>query len=394
MPGFELFGAEERREINEVLDSGILCRYGFEKARKNVWKSKDLEKELCLKFGTEFAQLTSSGTTALLTALMALGIGAGHEVIIPTFGHVACFEAVILAGAVPVPVDINDDLVLDSYHVQQAITPATKAILLVHALGQMADPGPLLQLCREARILVIEDISQAIGASFSGRKAGSIGDAAIVSFDYTNTITCGEGGAVLTNDPVTYKRCDEFTDHGHDHLAGSRSEDQHRYLGSNFRISELHAAVGLAQLRKLDELLFLQERNYRKLVEAVKPGAGTVEIISGEPSCSWLTFSLPSETAARLAEKQLIEAGIPCAYWYDSRWHYVRKWEHLKNGSWMNRLYDDHKKQILHYSNQAFHRSDSIMSRCLSFAISAGWTAEEAAARGAAIGEALRAAIV
>src|SRR5882757_10657202 len=108
MPGFELFGDEERKEVNDVLETGILMRYGFDGPRKGIWKSKELEEAICKKFGSKYAQLTSSGTSALTTALVALGIGAGDEVILPSFTFVASFESVVSVGAIPVIVDVND----------------------------------------------------------------------------------------------------------------------------------------------------------------------------------------------------------------------------------------------------------------------------------------------
>src|SRR4051812_43399132 len=113
MPGFELWGDEERKEVNDVLETGILMRYGFDGARKGNWKAKELEQEICNTFGCRYAQLTSSGTSALTTAMVALGIGAGDEVIMPTFTFVASFEAVISVGAIPVLVDVDETLTLD-----------------------------------------------------------------------------------------------------------------------------------------------------------------------------------------------------------------------------------------------------------------------------------------
>jgi 8-amino-3,8-dideoxy-alpha-D-manno-octulosonate transaminase len=112
MPGFELFGEEERREVNQVLETGILMRYGFDGPRNGVWKSKELEDAICKKLGCQYAQLTSSGTSALTTALAALGVGAGDEVIMPSFTFVASFEAVLSVGAIPVLADIDETLTL------------------------------------------------------------------------------------------------------------------------------------------------------------------------------------------------------------------------------------------------------------------------------------------
>src|SRR3982751_6091991 len=126
MPGFELFGEEERKEVNEVLETGILMRYGFDGPRKGQWKAKELEAAICETFGCKYAQLTSSGTSALTTALATLNVGAGDEVIMPCFTFVASFEAVLSVGATPVLVDVDDSLTLNPEAVRAAVTSKTK----------------------------------------------------------------------------------------------------------------------------------------------------------------------------------------------------------------------------------------------------------------------------
>src|SRR6516225_3069474 len=211
MPGFELFGEAERREVNEVLETGILMRYGFDGPRRGIWKSKELEEAICQKFGCGYAQLTSSGTSALTTALTALGIGSGDEVIMPTFTFVASFEAVLSAGAIPVLVDIDETLTLDPEAVRRAIGPKTRCIMPVHMCGSMADLDPLLQICRENQLLLLEDACQSIGAAYKGKYLGTIGDAGTFSFDFVKTITCAEGGAVLTNKEDTFLNSDGYS---------------------------------------------------------------------------------------------------------------------------------------------------------------------------------------
>src|SRR3954469_3912588 len=146
MPGYELFGAQERKEVNDVLETGILMRYGFDGARNGIWKAKELEQEICKTFGAGYAQLTSSGTAALTTVMAALGIGAGDEVIMPTFTFVASFEAVLSVGAIPVLVDIDETLTIDPAAVEAAITAKTKCIMPVHMCGSMADMDALLSI--------------------------------------------------------------------------------------------------------------------------------------------------------------------------------------------------------------------------------------------------------
>ena len=167
MPGFELFGAEEKKAVNEVLETGILMRYGFDGPRKGIWKSKELEAAICKTFGTGYAQLTSSGTAALTTAMASFGIGAGDEVIMPAFTFVASFEAVLSMGAVPVLVDIDETLTLNPAAVKAAITPKTKAIVPVHLFGQCANMEAVLEIAKAHNLFVIEDTAQAIGATYT-----------------------------------------------------------------------------------------------------------------------------------------------------------------------------------------------------------------------------------
>ena len=183
MPGFEFFGDEERKEVNDVLQTGILMRYGFDGPRKGIWKAKELEQAICETFGTAHAQLVSSGTAALTTALSALGIGYGDEVIIPSFTFVASFEAILSVGAIPVLVDVDDTLTLSPQAVKNAITPQTKCVMPVHMCGSMADMDALLAICKEHNLVLVEDACQSIGASYKGKKLGTIGDAGTFSFD-------------------------------------------------------------------------------------------------------------------------------------------------------------------------------------------------------------------
>ncbi|MBL7712458.1 MAG: DegT/DnrJ/EryC1/StrS family aminotransferase [Chitinophagaceae bacterium] len=397
MPGYELFGAEERKEVNDVLETGILMRYGFDGPRKGIWKARELEQEICRKFGVKNSQLLSSGTAALSTAMAALGIGAGDEVIMPAFTFVASFEAVIGVGAIPVLADIDDTLTLDPEAVERAITPKTKAIMPVHMCGSMAQLDELKQLCEKHKLLLIEDACQAIGGQYKGKYLGSIGDAGTFSFDFVKIMTCGEGGAVLTNDATVAEKCDQYSDHGHDHYGKDRGADLHPYMGYNYRISELHAAVGLAQIRKLDGFLELQKRNHQIIYNGLKdiPGISFRRIPdpAGDTG-SFLSFFLPQAAQAKAVAEELAKAGIGGnPYWYDNNWHYIRKWEHLMNASFMNHIPEEQKQGIMAHANRAFAASDAIISRCISSAIQLGWTEEEAAERAAKMADIIRAVL-
>ncbi len=387
MPGFEFFGEEERKEVNDVLETGILMRYGFDNPRKGVWKARDLEKAICERFGCRHAQLTSSGTAALTTAFAALKIGAGDEVIMPAFTFVASFEAVLSVGAVPVLVDIDDTLTMDPEAIREAITAKTKCIMPVHMCGSMADMDALLSICKDNHLLLLEDACQSIGASYKGKMLGTIGDAGTFSFDFVKTITCGEGGVVMTDSSDIYEMCDGYTDHGHDHKGADRGADLHPFIGYNFRISELHAAVGLAQIRKLDTFLEVQRTNHKLLksiIQAIPEITFRAIPDADGDSCSFLSWFLPTGEIAKAVvdEMKAQDALAGSFYWYNNNWHYIARWDHLKQASLLNRQTDTVTKALLGYGEKSFAKSDAIMSRCISTAISLAWTEEQVRQKG------------
>lgn len=386
MPGFEFFGAEERKEVNDVLNTGILMRYGFDAQRQGIWKSLELEKEICKTFGSQYAHLTSSGTAALTTAMAALGVGCGDEVIMPSFTFVASFEAVLSVGAIPVLVDVDDTLTLNPDAVKKAITPKTKCIMPVHMCGSMADLDALKQICTEHNLLLLEDACQSIGGTYKGKHLGTIGNAGTFSFDFVKTITCAEGGVVMTNNEDVFTKCDGFTDHGHDHKGVDRGADLHPFIGYNFRISELHAAVGLAQIKKLDTFLGIQKRNHSKLkaILSTVPEISFRRVPDAEgDSCTFLSWFLPTEEYTRKFVAAMKEQGIMAGnfYWYDNNWHYIKKWQHLKTAGSLYNLNNEQKEALLKLDTQNFAASDAVMSCCISTAISLLWADEQMEAK-------------
>jgi len=395
MPGFELFGRDEREGVNDVLATGILMRYGFDGPRNGTWKARELEAAICQRFGSAHAQLVSSGTAALTTAMAALGIGYGDEVILPSFTFVASFEAVLSVGAVPVFVDIDDTLTLDPAAVRAAITPKTRCIMPVHMCGAMADIGALQAICKEHNLVLLEDACQSTGATYKGKYLGTIGDAGCYSFDFVKTITCAEGGAIVTNREDLFVNCDGYSDHGHDHKGVDRGADLHPFLGYNYRISELHAAVGLAQIQRLDEFLDIQKRNHAVLKEILQqvPEVAFRRIVDPEgDSCTFLSWFLPTESITRSVIASLKEQGILAGnfYWYDNNWHYIRKWDHLKQAVTLHGLPPEHKAAVIRHATKNFAASDAIMSRCVSSAIGLLWTEEQIHEKGEKIVETIR----
>jgi len=290
MPGFELFGDAERNQVNDVLESGVLMRYGFDSMRNGHWKAAELERALAERMQVNHAQLVSSGTSALTVALAIAGIGAGDEVIMPTFTFVASFESILALGAVPILVDVDDTLTLDPIAVEGAITSKTKVVMPVHMCGSMADLKALKSICKKHQLLLLEDACQAIGGTFEGKPLGSYSDLGCFSFDYVKTITCGEGGAVITNNEKYKLNADHYSDHGHDHIGKDRGAETHQFLGYNYRISELNAAVGIAQLARLDEFLAIQKKNYSILRRALQDIEGVTfrRVPKGRRWCGWM----------------------------------------------------------------------------------------------------------
>ena len=394
MPGFELFGDAERNEVNDVLDSGVLMRYGFDGVRQGHWKAKELENAIQSRFDVKHAQLLSSGTAAVSLALASAGIGSGDEVIMPCFTFVASFEAILMLGAVPILVDIDDTLTLDIESVQAAITPKTKAIMPVHMCGSMANLDALKQICDLHNLFLIEDACQAIGGIYKGKPLGTIGDLGCFSFDYVKTVTCGEGGVVITNNKEFYTHTDQFSDHGHDHIGNDRGAENHPILGYNFRISELNAAVGVAQFSRLDEFLAIQKKHYTIIRNELSNINGvTFRTVpeGGVESYAFLNFFLDDLETARMVDQAFKSNGIDvCFHYYDNNWHYFRKWEHLTTQKSLFPLSQEVKEGLSYLTDKTFEKSDHFIGRNLSCLIKLSWTEEEVTQRAQTMAKLIR----
>jgi 8-amino-3,8-dideoxy-alpha-D-manno-octulosonate transaminase len=316
-----------------------------------------------------------------------MGVGAGDEVIMPTFTFVASFEAVLSVGAIPVLVDVDDTLTLNPAAVKAAITPRTRCIMPVHMCGSMADLDALLVIARENGIRLLEDACQSIGGTYKGKALGTIGDAGTFSFDFVKMITCAEGGVVMTNDASIYTKADGYTDHGHDHLGVDRGADLHPFIGYNYRISELHAAVGLAQIRKLPNFLAIQKQNNAALkahLEAIPEVQFRRVPAGGEDSCSFISWFLPTAEHTQAAVEEMRNQGILAGnfYWYNNNWHYIRKWDHLKQAGALHRLSPEQTHALQQLGSSDFSVSDALMSRCVSSSVSLAWTPEQIKEKG------------
>jgi 8-amino-3,8-dideoxy-alpha-D-manno-octulosonate transaminase len=254
--GAALIGAEEEELALQVIRSKDLFRYyGMDKSKPPMMTAT-LENEFAARVGRKYALAVTSGTAALECALSALGVGPGDEVILTAWGWISCFSAIVRLGALPVLAEIDDTFCLAPGEITRLKNERTKAVLIVHYQGAAADMDPLLSEAKAAEIAVLEDCAQSPGASYFGRPVGSMGTIGTFSFQYNKSITCGEGGMVMTDDPVLYERAVRTSDLGlvrAYHLDVLHGETQApAFSGGNFRLTELQSAVALAQLRKLD----------------------------------------------------------------------------------------------------------------------------------------------
>jgi dTDP-4-amino-4,6-dideoxygalactose transaminase len=252
-PGLDLLGQEEMDEVAEVLASGHLSRYGPDDPSfpAKVRRFEELVAELS---ATKYALALNSGTSGLFLALVALGIGPGDEVIAPGFTYVATLSSVIYARARPVLAEVDETFDLDPVDVEARITPRTKAIIAVHMLGNPARLDELKAVADRHGVALIEDAAQAFGASYHGRWVGGQGTAGIYSFNEFKTITCGDGGMLVTDDEALYQRAFAMHDQGHSPNRRGIEIGNRPFLGLNFRMTELEGAVLLAQVRRLDRI--------------------------------------------------------------------------------------------------------------------------------------------
>jgi dTDP-4-amino-4,6-dideoxygalactose transaminase len=326
-PGLQLIGDDEIAEVLEVLRNQRLGRYGRDDDPHFQAKVRTLEERVAAFTGVRFAVAVNSGTSAIWAALEGLRIGPGDEVIVPGFTFVASISAVVYARALPVLAEVDESLNLDPNDVAAKITPRTKAILAVHMLGNPARLSELKAIADQHRITLIEDCAQAFGASYRGRTLGSIGRVGAISFNEYKTITSGDGGMVVTDDEELYRRIFAMHDQGHSPLRYGIEIGQRPFLGLNFRMTELHAAVLLAQLRRMDAIRTRLRENkalFKSLI-ANLPGLRFRELPDPNGDLAthlvvlFPTPAIASAISAELGSRVLAGSG----------WHIYTNMEHL-----------------------------------------------------------------
>jgi len=266
--GPQFYDNVEKRELLEVLDSRVPFRW----SRGPSSKVLAFEKEYAAHLGAKFALGVTSGTTALYTAMAALEVGPGDEVILPAWTWYACYDAIVLSGALPVFAEIDESFDLDPNDIEGKITPQTKVIMAVHLQGCPCDMDPILEIARKHKLRVLEDCAQCAGGRYKGKYVGTIGDIGINSFQLSKTITAGEGGAVITSDPKLFERAFRFHDFGTLHTPYTEALGGGllgAFAACNFRMNEFTGAVLRGQLQKLETICQGLRGNARKVREAI-----------------------------------------------------------------------------------------------------------------------------
>jgi len=357
-PGAYLFGKEEIEAVMEVMNGGYLFRYGSDNDPKFLHKVATLEREFAQYCGANHALATSSGTSALLVSLIALGLKPGDEVIVPAYTFVATYSACIFAGLVPVLAEIDESLSLDPNDIEKRITPLTKAILPVHMLGNPCNMDEIMKIARKHNLLVLEDCCQATGASYKGRKVGTIGDIGAFSLNVFKTINSGDGGLVVTNDKSLYERAFGVHDQGHKPSRLGVEVGARSVLGLNFRINEITAAVALAQLKKLDYIVSTLRAKKSKLKALISKANGFKFRVLNDPDGDAATLCTVIFETKKLAAKISLALGSKTID--QSGWHVYANMEHVLK----------HLKEVGQpHTKGSYPRTDDILSRSMNISV-------------------------
>ena len=388
MPGFEIFGDEEKKEIAEVLETGVLFRYEFGEQRKGVYKVAEFEKMFAAYCGAAHAQAVTSGTAALKVALMALGVGPGDEVITQGFTFVATWEAILDVGAIPVFTEVDESLNMDVADLVSKITDRTRCIIPVHMLGSAADIESIIDIACRHGLPVLEDTAQATGGTVGGKHLGTFGKCGTFSFDAVKTMTTGEGGMIITNDPKLWRQMSEYQDHGHDHVEnpGARGGEGRNFIGFNYRMMELQGAIGLAQLAKLDFMVKRQKEHKARLQRAAStiPGVTLRRQIDPEgDTATFFAFLLSDKEHCQRVGDHLKAQGVGAINFAENTWHFYPQWEHLLSGATLHSSgwpfkTPEGKRRVI-YSPEILPRSAAIMERTLVYPVAINMEEEKLA---------------
>ncbi|MDP3999599.1 MAG: DegT/DnrJ/EryC1/StrS family aminotransferase [bacterium] len=303
-------GKKEEKYVLEVLRSGVLSM-GL--------KTEKFEKKFAEFIGAKYACAVSSGTAGLHLALISAGIGKGDEVITTPFSFVASANAILYVGAKPVFVDIDPETYnIDPEKIEKKITKKTKAILVVHIFGQSADMNSIVKIAKKRNLKIIEDACESLGAKYRGKNVGMFGESAVFAFYPNKQMTTGEGGMVVTNDKKVYELCRSLRNQGR--LENAQWLD-HVRLGYNYRLDEMSAALGIAQLEKIKFLISEKQKIagwYDKYLSAYRNLAQVPIVVPGNVHTRFIYVVLIRNKNRNQVIKRLSRCGITAKPYFPS----------------------------------------------------------------------------
>ena len=375
-PMWPSFEASTIEKAMEPLKSG----------RVNYWTGTvgtQFEEEWAKWNGVKYAITTTNGTSALHTAVAALGIGPGDEVICPSYSFIASSYCILQAGALPVFADVDESHTLNPADVEAKINSRTRAILVVHLYGVVADLDPILAIAKKHKLFVIEDCAQCFGGTYKGRKAGTIGDVGCFSFCQSKHFTTGgEGGAVITNNEELNWNCKSFRDHGYDvkeRLRLLELESKlmyiHQRVGFNYRMTEMQSMIGLCELKRLDSWnLANRRRNGKFLIKALKEHPlvqhAPIDTSERENAFWWAPFVLDTDALSvplKTFLKALEAEGVPV---YGVQWPemYAERAYAEQNGfGKLKYPFRDPNARVIDYTKVRCEKARWLADRTLSF---------------------------
>jgi len=374
-------GQAEIDAVAKVIRSGKLMR---DFGGQGCWCER-FEDALARTVGVKYAVTTCSGTSALIAALLGLGIGPGDEVIVPAYTFMATALAPLAVGAIPIIAEVDETLMIDPADVRRKISPYTRAIMPVHMIGRTCDMSAIMSVARKHKLYVVEDACQAVGGSYRGRRLCSIGHAGAFSFNFYKNISCGEGGAVLTGRKSVYERALIYHDGALTLYTSAKRPKEALFAGHKVRFSEIQGAVMFEQLKRLDKIL-KRLRARQAAMRAVLARSERFAISPANETDGDCGSSLPVlfDTAAEaLAFMDAHSKDVGMMRPYDTGKHVYSRWEPILNqrGSHHPKLnpYRFARRKIT-YSKDMCPRSLDIMARTVVLGVPYRATVAEARA--------------
>jgi len=371
-------GKEEVEAVERVIATKELFR-----VNNGLKEAEKFEEEWAETIGTEYAILMSSGTGALISALVGMGIGPGDQVIIPAYTYIATAMAVVAAGAIPVIADVDDTLTLDPEDTERKITKHTKCIIPVHIQGFPSNMDALCRIAEKHGLMILEDACQADGASYRGKRLGTIGNAGALSFNYYKIITAGEGGALLTDDKRLFERALIYHDSSAVAFFGDQLKDveEKLFCGNEYRTNEISSAILRVQLRRLDSIIADLRKNKKIMTEELKDCCAFIPSndIEGDLGTTLALRFDDAEKALAVANAPGVKGTVPI----NTGKHVYTNWTPILNKTGaLNPLMDPFKMEankdiVPEYTPDMCKKTLDLLSRTVYIPVNPDWTEEQ-----------------